>query len=109
LSRRIRRFVALVIRLWRGSRFENDLRRDPLPLYLRSSVPDGERASLPHATTCAACGVVYLPRPRGSVVPEDGRCDRCAGVDRDQRLVVEARKFTGPGTVAKITVTRRRR
>lgn len=72
-----RRFVAAVIRLWRGSLDVVELSRYPLPLYLRRSAGLGPPEP-PRVVACSGCGVRYFARVPGSHVPEDGRCRACA-------------------------------
>lgn len=55
----------------------------PLPLALarKAARPPEDPAIEPPSpvTSCADCGVRYLPRPTGSALPENGRCRACAG------------------------------
>lgn len=73
----MRRLVAWIVRLWRGSRAVVDLNDYPVPLYLRRSAGLGPPAP-PRVVKCSGCGVRYFERAAGAFLPEDGRCRGCA-------------------------------
>lgn len=73
----IKRIIAAIVRLTRGSRAMNDFSDYPLPLYMRQSagLPPPEP---PKVVACSDCGGRYFERTTGSFIKENGKCRACA-------------------------------
>lgn len=100
--------LAFLSRLFRGvPRRVHDMTDDPLPLYLRRSAgdwPTDPDDTVRHVGHCR-CGTIYMRRPPGSVVAEDGQCYRCStGAEREAM-----RPRVNPAPVAKFDPSRRLR
>lgn len=76
MSNFIKRIIAAVVRLARGSRAMNDFADYPLPLYMRQSA--GLPPPEPPKVAKCGCGVMYFERTAGSFIKENGQCRSCA-------------------------------